>query len=105
MTTTRKNKLSLCMCWVFLLYLCNLWSGCGGEQEEIDLHIGGLFPISGTGGWQGGQACLPAAKMALEDVNNAKNLLNGYRLLLHWNDSKVSHADRTSSPLLNYFHF
>jgi gamma-aminobutyric acid type B receptor len=59
-------------------------------RDEIDLHIGGLFPISGTGGWQGGQACLPAAKMALDDVNNAPNLLTGYRLLLHWNDSEVS---------------
>lgn len=53
------------------------------------LHIGGLFPISGTGGWLGGQGCLPAVKMALEDVNKAKNLLPGYELVLHQNDSQV----------------
>lgn len=54
-----------------------------------ELHIGGIFPIAGKGGWQGGQACMPAAKMALEDVNNQDNLLPGYQLTLHSNDSEV----------------
>lgn len=57
---------------------------------RTNLHIGGLFPISGTGGWQGGQGCLPAARMALNDVNDEPYLLPGYRLVLHWNDSQVS---------------
>ncbi|CAG7718589.1 unnamed protein product [Allacma fusca] len=52
------------------------------------LHIAGIFPINGTGGWQGGQACKPAADMALEDVNANKDLLPGYKLHLHWNDSE-----------------
>lgn len=59
--------------------------------QLINLHIGGLFPVSGTGGWQGGQGCLPAARMALNDVNAKEDLLVGYRLVLHWNDSQVSH--------------
>lgn len=55
-----------------------------------ELHIGGIFPIGGKGGWQGGQACMPAAKMALADVNKQPNLLPGYQLTLHSNDSEVS---------------
>ena len=60
------------------------------SRPRTNLHIGGLFPISGTGGWQGGQGCLPAARMALNDVNDEPYLLPGYRLVLHWNDSQVS---------------
>ena len=60
------------------------------DSRLTDLHIGGLFPISGEGGWQGGQGCLPAAEMALNDVNDKADLLAGYRLVLHWNDSEVS---------------
>lgn len=38
---------------------------------------------------QGGIACMPAAKLALEDVNGDKNLLPGFKLILHSNDSEV----------------
>lgn len=44
----------------------------------------------GTGGWAGGQACLPAIQMAIEDVNNNPKVLPGYALRLHQNNSKVS---------------
>lgn len=60
------------------------------EDDGNVLHIGGIFPIGGDGGWQGGQACMPAAEMALEDVNKRKDLLPGYTLKLHHNDSQVS---------------
>lgn len=60
------------------------------RPQLINLYIGGLFPIRGTGGWQGGRGCLPAAIMALNDVNAKEDLLVGYRLVLHWNDSQVS---------------
>lgn len=36
------------------------------------------------------QACKPAASLALEDVNNRKDLLTGFTLKLHWNDSEVA---------------
>ncbi|XP_041785522.1 gamma-aminobutyric acid type B receptor subunit 1-like isoform X2 [Anopheles merus] len=52
------------------------------------LHIGGIFPIAGKGGWQGGQACMPAAKLALQDVNENPDLLPGFNLTLHSNDSE-----------------
>ncbi|XP_011304400.1 gamma-aminobutyric acid type B receptor subunit 1 isoform X2 [Fopius arisanus] len=57
-------------------------------SEDNILHIGGIFPIGGEGGWQGGQACMPAANLALEDVNKAKDLLPGFELKLHSNDSE-----------------
>nr|QRN45425.1 metabotropic GABA-B receptor subtype 1 [Carausius morosus] len=58
------------------------------ETEDNVLHIGGIFPIGGKGGWQGGQACEPAATLALEDVNKRPDLLPGFTLKLHWNDSE-----------------
>lgn len=82
-------------CIVLLLGLC----GCvqAGpdtvnltDDEENVLHIGGIFPIAGEGGWQGGQACMPAAYLALEDVNKRADLLPGFQLRLHSNDSEVS---------------
>ena len=36
------------------------------------------------------QACAPAASLALEDVNNRTDLLTGFTLKLHWNDSEVA---------------
>jgi hypothetical protein len=53
------------------------------------IHIGGLFPMNGSTGWLGGQGCLPAALMALDDVNRDPNILVGYELDLKWNNSQV----------------
>jgi hypothetical protein len=53
------------------------------------IHIGGLFPMNGSTGWLGGQGCLPAAMMALNDVNRDPNILVGYELDLKWNNSQV----------------
>ena len=35
------------------------------------------------------QACEPAARLALKDVNDKEDLLPGYHLNMHWNDSGV----------------
>ncbi|KAH8249004.1 hypothetical protein KR032_005036 [Drosophila birchii] len=75
--------------WIFLLCLIaspHLEGGEAGRPDE--LHIGGIFPIAGKGGWQGGQACMPAARLALDDVNKQTNLLPGFKLILHSNDSE-----------------
>lgn len=45
--------------------------------------------MQGKGGWQGGQACQPAAELALEDVNSKSDLLPGFKLTLYSNDSEV----------------
>lgn len=37
---------------------------------------------------------MPAANLALEDVNNKKDLLPGFELTLHSNDSEVSKDKR-----------
>lgn len=59
-------------------------------QSLKELHIGGVFPMeAGTGGWPGGQACLPAVQLALEDVNNDQSILKGYEVKLHHYNSKV----------------
>ncbi|XP_065574431.1 gamma-aminobutyric acid type B receptor subunit 1-like isoform X2 [Artemia franciscana] len=52
------------------------------------LHIGATFPISGKEGWQGGQACQPAVRLAFSDVNSRSDILRNYELKLHWNDSE-----------------
>ncbi|XP_042907012.1 gamma-aminobutyric acid type B receptor subunit 1 isoform X3 [Parasteatoda tepidariorum] len=60
------------------------------KPKETDLYIGAIFPINGTGGWQGGRGCMPAALMALEDVNADPNLLIGYRMKMPFNDSQCN---------------
>lgn len=74
---------------ILLTTWCSEASAARIEQEDEVLHIGGIFPINGEGGWQGGQACMPAAYLALEDVNKRKDLLPGFQLRLHSNDSEV----------------
>ncbi|KAK0397022.1 hypothetical protein QR680_001946 [Steinernema hermaphroditum] len=59
------------------------------EKHLTELHIGGIFPMeAGSGGWPGGQACLPAVQMALDDINQNEEILSGYRLVLHHYNSK-----------------
>ncbi|XP_069054844.1 gamma-aminobutyric acid type B receptor subunit 1 isoform X2 [Lepisosteus oculatus] len=57
------------------------------------LYIGALFPMSG--GWPGGQACLPAAQMALELVNSRPDILPDYELKLIYHDSKCDPGEAT----------
>ncbi|KAG8237224.1 hypothetical protein J437_LFUL013725 [Ladona fulva] len=80
-----------------LLFILSIFGGCAvfGSPTDVSsvnddwvLHIAGIFPIGGKGGWQGGQACEPAAMLALEDVNKRPDLLPGFTLRLHWNDSE-----------------
>uniref|UniRef100_W5KWH6 Gamma-aminobutyric acid type B receptor subunit 1 n=1 Tax=Astyanax mexicanus TaxID=7994 RepID=W5KWH6_ASTMX len=57
------------------------------------LYIGALFPMSG--GWPGGQACLPSAKMALELVNKRTDILPDYELELIHYDSQCDPGEAT----------
>lgn len=59
------------------------------QSSRKQIHIAGLFPMTGDGGWIGGQGCQPAAMMGFDDVNYKSNVLPGYELVLHWNDSQV----------------
>ena len=42
-----------------------------------------------SGSWAGGQGCLPAVEMALEDVNNNSEILADFYLNMEAKDSKV----------------
>ncbi|ODN02817.1 Gamma-aminobutyric acid type B receptor subunit 1 [Orchesella cincta] len=91
--TYSKRKSSEKVFGIVLYFLaCNLWLWALqlplANAKKKELHIGGIFPINGTGGWQGGQACEPAAQMAFRDINKNKDLLAGYTLTLHPNDSE-----------------
>ena len=68
---------------IVLLLLCPPPSA--GKKK---LYIGALFPMSG--GWPGGQACMPSAQMALDLVNNRSDILPDYELELIHYDSMVS---------------
>uniref|UniRef100_A0A8C4DB43 Gamma-aminobutyric acid (GABA) B receptor, 1b n=1 Tax=Dicentrarchus labrax TaxID=13489 RepID=A0A8C4DB43_DICLA len=57
------------------------------------LYIGALFPMSG--GWPGGQACLPAAQMAMDLVNNRTDILPDYELELIHYDSMCDPGEAT----------
>ncbi|XP_027142839.1 gamma-aminobutyric acid type B receptor subunit 1 isoform X2 [Larimichthys crocea] len=57
------------------------------------LYIGALFPMSG--GWPGGQACLPAAQMALSLVNKRTDILPDYELELIHYDSMCDPGEAT----------
>ncbi|KAK6195470.1 hypothetical protein SNE40_000895 [Patella caerulea] len=54
--------------------------------KEKTLAVGGIFPMSGS--WAGGNACLPAVLMALEDVNNRTDILSEYKLEMSYDDSQ-----------------
>lgn len=82
------NK-SMSIHWIALIWLAVVpWQQYAVHGLD-ELHIGGIFPIGGKGGWQGGQACQPAAELALEDVNRNSDLLPGFKLTLYSNDSEV----------------
>ncbi|KAF1425586.1 Gamma-aminobutyric acid type B receptor subunit 1, partial [Spheniscus humboldti] len=63
----------------------------GGGKKAV--HVGALFPMSG--GWPGGQACLPAVRMALEDINSRRDILPDYELRLIHHDSKCDPGQAT----------
>ena len=55
--------------------------------EEKELHLLGLFPFEGA--WYGGQSLLTSVRMGLEEVNRRNDILPGYKLVLHYEDTKV----------------
>uniref|UniRef100_A0A8C2JDS6 Gamma-aminobutyric acid (GABA) B receptor, 1a n=1 Tax=Cyprinus carpio TaxID=7962 RepID=A0A8C2JDS6_CYPCA len=63
------------------------------HSSRKKLYIGALFPMSG--GWPGGQACLPAAQMALDLVNNRTDILPDYELELIHYDSMCDPGEAT----------
>ena len=60
--------------------------------EKKQIYLAGTFPSGGSEGWQGGQACLPAAKLALEDVNRKDDILKDYHINLADKDDEVKNV-------------
>lgn len=90
--------------WYICVWLVAWLSTTQQSVSALDeLHIGGIFPINGKGGWQGGQACQPAAELALNDVNSKSDLLPGFKLTLYSNDSEVSNSHSYSYSFSLFF--
>uniref|UniRef100_A0A671NV43 Gamma-aminobutyric acid type B receptor subunit 1 n=1 Tax=Sinocyclocheilus anshuiensis TaxID=1608454 RepID=A0A671NV43_9TELE len=63
------------------------------QRSKKKLYIGALFPMSG--GWPGGQACLPSAQMALDLVNKRTDILPDYELELIYYESMCDPGEAT----------
>uniref|UniRef100_A0A669BTH8 Gamma-aminobutyric acid type B receptor subunit 1 n=1 Tax=Oreochromis niloticus TaxID=8128 RepID=A0A669BTH8_ORENI len=74
-----------------LIVLLLLWPRPSAGKKK--LYIGALFPMSG--GWPGGQACMPSAQMALDLVNNRSDILPDYELELIHYDSMCDPGEAT----------
>ncbi|KAM4637203.1 LOW QUALITY PROTEIN: gamma-aminobutyric acid type B receptor subunit 1-like [Amazona ochrocephala] len=69
---------------------CELRRPSSGKKA---VHVGALFPMSG--GWPGARPCLPAVRMALEDVNSRGDILPEHELRLIHHDSKCDPGQAT----------
>ncbi|XP_060600012.1 gamma-aminobutyric acid type B receptor subunit 1-like [Ruditapes philippinarum] len=59
----------------------------GSNEGNRELRLLGMLPKTGSG-WVGGDSCQVAVRMALDDINNNKNILTDYNLTYDWYDSK-----------------
>ena len=59
------------------------------RAQKKDLHIMGLFPMTGKV-FRGGNACLLGADLALRQIKDRDDLLENFNLNLIWRDSKVN---------------
>lgn len=62
-------------------------------ENVTDIFIGGMYPMSGA--WSGGKTLVPVIEYSLAMINERSDILPGYRLVLHWGDTKesTSHPD------------
>uniref|UniRef100_G3N5N2 G-protein coupled receptors family 3 profile domain-containing protein n=1 Tax=Gasterosteus aculeatus aculeatus TaxID=481459 RepID=G3N5N2_GASAC len=75
------------------MFILTIYYPCAECHGASKLYIGALFPMSG--GWPGGQACLPAARMALDVVNKRTDILPDYELELIYYDSMCDPGEAT----------
>eukprot|EP00090_Calanus_glacialis_P036355 TRINITY_DN6204_c0_g1_i1.p1 TRINITY_DN6204_c0_g1~~TRINITY_DN6204_c0_g1_i1.p1 ORF type:complete len:896 (-),score=194.35 TRINITY_DN6204_c0_g1_i1:234-2846(-) len=74
--------------WVVLCIVLSICETGAEKVEKKQIYLAGTFPISGSEGWQGGQACLPAALLALDDVNKNTDILKNYHINLAAKDDE-----------------
>ena len=72
--------------------------------NERNIHISGFIPMHGwdTEDTCPGQGILTAVIMALDAVYRSPKILKGYRLLLGWQDTKVSEKYNTLAMCLDH---
>lgn len=73
------------LCILFVYFTANLPL----KTAVSTLHVGGLFPMSGSSAFSTGKSLLSASERAIEMVNRRNDVLPGYRLQLIWNDTQV----------------
>jgi gamma-aminobutyric acid type B receptor len=78
-----ENRQITNLCVIMFFYYCD-------GLKDKNITIGGIFPMSGS--WAGGQGCLPAVEMALEDVNSRDDILSEYHLNMDFDDSQVNQS-------------
>nr|QVK45716.1 G protein-coupled receptor [Proales similis] len=72
------------------------------KSKNKRLYLGGIFPM--VNGWPGGQACLPSAIMALNQVNTNTSILPEYRLELEWFNSECDPGKGVSNLYEMIYH-
>lgn len=77
-----------------LTFLCIIWTMFDYGELQRSLRMLGLQPMTGQG-WTGGEPCVVASNMALEDVNANQDILSGYRLEYEFVDTKVKNPQYT----------
>ncbi len=73
-----------CQCLVVALTVFRLGSA---SPNSTKIYLLGLFPMSGS--WAGGQAVMPAAELAVQDINANPEILPGYELAIISKDTQV----------------
>ena len=82
------NMLAIATWIVFCLYNAGVTRGRdASESARIPLRIVGFFPAYDSSIWHGGFYCIPAALLAVEQINNKTDLLPGYELKFEYLDS------------------
>jgi gamma-aminobutyric acid type B receptor len=70
------------------LSFLSLGCAAASSSEKKQIWLAGTFPIGGSEGWQGGQACLPATQLAREDINRNTDILRDYHINLEDRDDE-----------------
>ena len=89
-------------CLISLLFICQLSIASKDScrrNKSIDIHIIGFFPCTDPNDRRGipvdncdGIERIPIMKLALEEINERCDLLPGYRLVVDYANSAVSHS-------------
>ena len=88
-----------CLVFIIICHSTALSDPCGRNASSTDIHIIGFFPCTDLNDTRGvpvdncdGIERIPIMKLALEEINERCDLLPGYRLVVNYANSAVSHV-------------